>query len=297
MNPSTVIIFIVNYNSTKEINRNLKLIYEQNKLTTKLRIIIIDNSLDFVLEDKTLLSDVTILPQENNISRERYGKGSHDHARSLNLYVNDDSYNADFTIVMDPDCYIYGSNWIKKLSKICNERQTCIATPWHPKHEAKLYRSIAVHFMIFQKSINIYYDFNPDFGGVSKLRRSIKFSNRYMRQSKLRKFGSNIKRVIFWGTTKDTGYKLIRNFEKVLFFKPIIFKNEVFWLNKHGNIIWLYWILLMILRGIRLRSKDYIYSQDAAPLTEQFQFGEIKLEHERRSVVKTGDLAQDLDCK
>ena len=116
MYASTVTVFIVNYKSTKEINRNLKLIYEQNKFSTKIRCLIIDNSLDFVLENEKLRANVTVLPHRNNEAPDRYGKGSIDHARSLNLYVNNSSYHTDFTIVMDPDCYIYGNNWIT-LSK------------------------------------------------------------------------------------------------------------------------------------------------------------------------------------
>lgn len=283
-------IFIVNYRSNNEINKNLNLIYNQNKSQKQITVNIIDNSSDFALQNVSDKLNIKIFKQSNGIPENVYGKGSIDHASSLNLHINKYDFHKGFTIIMDPDCYIYGEDWIDKLSVFCNQAGTCVATPWHPKHEAKLVKSIAPHFVMFKHMSTCFYDFSPDFTGVSKIRRSINLPPRGVKVTKLREFISNIKRILFWGTSKDTGYKLTKQFEEIVFFTPIIYRGDVFWLRENGEIVAFYSFLLKLFRGIKLFKYNYKYCSDIGDSNEEFELNGCKIVHKRRTSIKNKKL-------
>lgn len=281
---NSIQIFIVNYDSTDEINKNIKLINESNNACSfELKIIIIDNSNDFVLTELKYKKMVTILNQSNNISEELYGKGSQDHGRSLNIFVNHKQFSSNFTIILDPDCYVYGDHWITKLVEYLNDGHTCIATPWHPKHEAKKIGSIAPHFVMFKYDPNKYYDFMPKFGAMSKIRQ---ITSSRGKLKKLRRFKAvlrSIKKLIFWGTSCDTGFKLRDNFSSVIFLKPIVYEGQVNWINSKGKPKFLFKYFLLFLRGIKIETR-YKYVGSSVFVNEEFEYGGITIRHERRTV-------------
>lgn len=280
----SVQIFIVNYNATDEINKNIKLIFENNNVNTfEIKIIIVDNSNDFVLTQLSYKNFVTIIPQTNNVSGVSHGKGSLDHAQSLNMYVNNRAFSSCVNVILDPDCYVYGDAWITKLVGYLNDTHTCIATPWHPKHEAKKVGSIAPHFVMFKYDENKYYDFLPKFGSMSKIRMYTSSGNKLSKIKRFKALLRNIKRLIFWGTSYDTGFRLRDNFSSVIFLKPRVYEGQVSWINSKGKPKLLFKLFLFFMRGIVINA-DYKYVGSSAFVNEEFELDGITFYHERRTV-------------
>jgi hypothetical protein len=283
MSNATIQIFIVNYNSTEEINKNIKLIIDNNNRVENIKITIIDNSQNFFLVEKKYQEYITVEQQNNNINSDLYGKGSLDHSLSLNKYVNTLGTFARITIIMDPDCYLYGSNWIADFSTLCNTKGICIATPWHPKHDAKKINSIAPHFLMFLHDWDVEYDFRPNFDGISNIRSKVSAHGALEKDSLLRLLFRPIKRVLFWGTSKDTGHKLDKCFNKIYWFIPMVNEKQVFWIKNGGKVKKQYKFLLKILRNIDLGQTQYLYTNISETSDETFCFRDTVLKHERRT--------------
>ena len=277
-------IFIVNYNSTGEINRNIELILSQNQIKSKISIFIIDNSSNFILNTINQNKNIKVINQCNKISSKQHGKGSIDHATSLNKYINSKVNKDKFVVVLDPDFYVHGEEWIFELRKYCEKMDDCVATPWHPKHESKVHKSIAAHFLMFRYNSHRYYDFSPKFSGVAKYRSMLSSGlngdNRFAILNILR----NLKRLIFWGTACDTGYKLTSSFNRKVFLIPIVHSNEIFWLDERGRVRILYALFLMLTRGISLYRITLKFMATQSDSQEKFYIEDIKFSHDRRSI-------------
>ena len=276
-------IFIVNYYTVDEINKNIKLIFKNNNINLlNLKITIIDNSGDFVLFDERFRAHITIRCQNNGINENRYGKGSLDHSMSLNKYINELAFDDQIVVILDPDCYLYGSEWIEKFSKVCDRKGKCIATPWHPKHEAKLDGSVAVHFVMYRFDSKIYYDFRPNFDNVSIIRTNLTMAKRKKYQT-VRLFLRAVKRILFWGTSKDTGYKIRECFSEINWFVPFVKQNQVFWINDNGTVSKKYSLILKIFRNIDITKKDYVFDKNLQMPGEVFAYRDVLLQHDRRT--------------
>lgn len=279
-------IFIVNYNSTPEININLSQIFRQNMDVSNLSVNIIDNSNNFILNNEFSQKPVSVFSRNNNIEENLYGKGSLDHASSLNYFVNKKVQYERFTVVLDPDCYVSGENWLENLCRYVAKKGTCVATPWHPKHEAKLRNSIAPHFVMFKHDFDQYYDFTPNFNTVSKLRSKASLAKLDVSPGLVRRILRFSKRIMFWESALDTGYKLKKNFGLIYWFRPIVYEGQVFWINSSGRPKLIYATFLKLFRGISLKDIEYEYFEHFSNRSECFEFSGVSLVHDRRTVSK-----------
>jgi hypothetical protein len=155
---SPVILMSVIYNNYDVFRYNLYCVFSQNNHDDFI-ILIIDNS------DNLCTAFVEFIENKKNIIYIRndrkpnfnFKKGSFHHAIALDLgikYIKENITIYSALIVMDPDYFIFGENWVNVLcARMINSEVSFIGSPWASRWKNKYKNFPCVQFMIINEKL------------------------------------------------------------------------------------------------------------------------------------------------
>jgi hypothetical protein len=224
-------ILSVIYNNHNLFELNFDLISSLNK-DLNIRFFIIDNS-NYTVDNfkESIFCNSNVVYYKNDFNPKiEFKMNSYHHAYALDFGINlikNESKNFDYFLVIDPDLYIFGDNYLTEyMTRMSKMDIQIFGIPWALKWKNKYKNFPCVHFMLLK--IDLISDL-PSFEPISKNRflmfNLIKYlqKNKYLNHlssfvfdhvpdtgSELFLFLKNKKTVVF----KETEYKKLKEFAR-----------------------------------------------------------------------------------
>lgn len=226
---------------------NMKMFVSQNSNESlNFYIAIPKNKKDYFLKkienlNNEIINIILVNLINSNKSIDKKFKGSYQHGTSLNecmSEVNKYYKEDDRVIIIDPDFFVIGKNWIQKLinSKLTNKNTSIV--PWCPRWTQKSDLSVPPHLLVMNYFPSI--NFKPSLDESGLLKTIIKkisnflFKNRQNLPESTTKFQSKfysfflvrISRLL----RKDTAYlfyPFASKVSEITFMKPLMHKNDL----------------------------------------------------------------------
>jgi len=146
-NIKKITILIVSYYSSKHLVRILNNLIEKAELPEQLQFLIVDNTNGLDPELKNLFIERNDLRILLNDGSKKQRSISHSNALDLGL----SHCNSEFTLIIDPDVYIFKKKWDTLCLKLCNKKRPTIVGAPYPKWKiGKVHDYPSVVFMFFK---------------------------------------------------------------------------------------------------------------------------------------------------